>query len=143
MKVTKKLLIIVFKQANGVVSMAVNILKKNHGIEITRHSLDERIRKNPDVKEALDSACNEVRDMAEHVLIKKIKNEDFKAVKYILDRAERRDELTNKRTGGKIEDEVFTFGVKPPPWEVEGITNEEWCANLKKKKEKNNDNPNS
>jgi hypothetical protein len=140
MKVTKNLLKIVLGQASGNLSMAVKILKNNHGIEITWHSIDKRIKNNPDVKEALDSACHEARDMAEHVLIKKIKAEDFKAVRYMLDRAERRDELRDRVTGGITEDKVITFGVKPK--KTKEVKSEVGCDNLKEK-EQPHDNPNS
>lgn len=142
MKVTKNLLKIVLNQAYGNVSVATKILKNNHGIEIDRKSIDKRIRGNKDVREALDSACLEIRDMAEHNFTKWIAGMDYKASKYILDRAERRDELRDRRTGGMTEDETVTIKVNPPPWEVEGVKSEAGCDNLKEK-EQPHDTPNS
>lgn len=143
MKVTKKLLLIVIKQASANLSQVVTILKNNHRIEITRDAIDDRIRNNPELKKALESADANLDDLAEYGLAKELRDTQRWAIKYRLDRKERRDELSDRRTGGSTEDEEMAIGVNPPAWEVEGITNEEWCANLKKKKEKNNDNPNS
>ena len=84
MKVTTKLLKATLIKTYGHVLPAIRVLKKDYGIDTSRNSVYKRIRNNPSLKEAVNEALENLKDIAEHELSRNITKGNMTAIMFFL-----------------------------------------------------------
>jgi protein-tyrosine phosphatase len=140
MKVTVEQLKSALIRTYGHVLPAIRVIKKEHDIDISRNAVYKRMQKHPSIKEAVDGALENLKDIAEHELARNITQGNMTAIMFFLKiKAKDRgyvEKVEQEHTGEvKIEHtETFDFS----DWSDEDL--DEYIALLEKiesKKKKN------
>ena len=84
MKVTVEQLKSALIRTYGHVLPAIRIIKKEHGIDISRNAVYKRMQKHPSIKEAVDGALENLKDIAEHELARNITQGNMTAIMFFL-----------------------------------------------------------